>query len=261
MLSAQTLWFWRPILESRHPILLLKDLTTGYGKIQILRDVHLTVSRAEIVCIIGPNGAGKSTVLKAVYGLLHPWSGSIYFKGEDLSFLPVTKHVTRGMVLVHQDNNVFPNLTIHENLEIGGYLIPNTARLKSRLEKVFEQFPSLYNKRKHPARSLSGGERQLLAIGMALMTEPDLILLDEPSMGLAPQMMAQVFSWVKRIHKDGKAILMVEQNAKQALEIAHRGYVLDLGKNRFEGEAQFLLDDPKVKKLYLGGRDTYENLS
>ena len=248
-------------MEHRNPLLQIKSLTTGYGKIRILHEVSLTVNTAETVCIIGPNGAGKSTVLKAIYGFLSPWHGTIRFKDKDISFLPVSKRIPRGMVLVHQDKNIFPNLTIQENLEIGGYLLTDTGTRKARLEKVFGQFPFLFSKRKRPARSLSGGERQLLAIGMALMTDPNLILLDEPSMGLSPQMMGQVFDWIQRIHIEGKAILMVEQNARQALEIADRGYVLDLGRNRFEGKARKLLDDPNVKRLYLGGGKTDENLS
>ncbi|RTZ89798.1 MAG: ABC transporter ATP-binding protein, partial [Deltaproteobacteria bacterium] len=146
-------------------------------------------------------------------------------------------------------------------LEMGGYLISEASRRKERMDRIFEQLPFLHEKRKRAARSLSGGERQLLAIGMGLMTEPDLLLLDEPSMGLSPRMMSRVFSWIMKIHEAGKSILMVEQNAKQALELAHRGYVLDLGTNRFEGRARDLLDDPKVKRLYLGGGEMDENLS
>ncbi len=248
-------------MEHKPPLLQVKNLSTGYEKIQILQDISLTVALSEIVCIIGPNGSGKSTVLRAIYGFLPPWQGAIHFKDENISSLPVLKRITRGMVLVHQDKNIFPNLSIQENLEIGGHLLTDTGTRKARLDKVFGQFPFLHTKRKHPARSLSGGERQLLAIGMALMTNPDLILLDEPSMGLSPQMMGRVFDWIQRIHEAGKAILMVEQNARQALEIADRGYVLDLGRNRFEGKARDLLDDPNIKRLYLGGGDTDENLS
>ncbi len=247
-------------MENRIPILSIEHLTTGYARIQVLTDIRLEVFPSEIVCIIGPNGAGKSTILKAIYGFLPPWKGRIVFKGEDISHLPVTHRVTRGMVLVHQDQNIFPSLTIQENLEMGGYLVTKPSSRKARTEQIFEMFPFLRAKRKHPARSLSGGERQLLAIGMALMTNPELILLDEPSMGLSPQMMARVFSWVNQIHEAGKAILMVEQNAKQALEIAQRGYVFDLGKNRFEGKAAALLDDPEVKTVYLGGGGMDENL-
>lgn len=248
-------------MERSYPLLQVEALSTGYGKIQILREVSLSVARSEIVCIIGPNGAGKSTVLKAIYGFLSPWRGSIRFKDEEISPLPVTRRVTRGMILVHQDRNVFPNLSIQENLEMGGYLLPDPARRKRHLREIFARFPFLHDKRRRAARSLSGGERQLLALGMALMTSPDLILLDEPSMGLSPQMMGQVFTWIRRIHEVGTAILMVEQNARQALEIADRGYVLDLGRNRFEGEARALLDDPNVKRLYLGGGGNDEDLS
>jgi len=226
---------------------------------KVLSELHLTVKPSEIVSIIGPNGAGKSTVLKAIYGFLTPWEGSVYFKGENISNLPVVSRVKKGMVLVHQNDNIFPGLTLQENLEMGGYLLGGVSLLKERIDGVYEQFPFLYKKRRQTARVLSGGERQLLAIGMALVSEPELILLDEPSMGLAPRMMAQVFEWVARIHKMGKSILMVEQNARQALAISHRGYVLDLGKNRFEGRAADLLEDPKVLSLYLGGDERHEN--
>ncbi len=247
-------------MENRKPLLKVEGLSTGYGRLRVLTDLHLTVCESEIVCVIGPNGAGKSTVLNAIYGFLPPWEGTVTFKSEEMTSLPVTRRVTRGMALVHQGDNIFSNLTIQENLEMGGYLVPDSKERKTRLREAFERFPFLQTKRRHLARSLSGGERQLLAIAMALMTKPDLLLLDEPSMGLSPRMMAQLFSWVKQIHEEGKAILMVEQNAKQALQIAHRGYVLDLGKNRFEGKAQTLLDDPDIKRLYLGGGGMHEDL-
>ncbi len=227
---------------------------------QVLSGLHLTVNPSEIVSIIGPNGAGKSTVLKAIYGFLAPWEGVVRFRGEDISHLPVVARVKKGMILVHQNDNIFSGLTLHENLEMGGYLIARGSLLKERIDSVYEQFPFLYKKRRQAARVLSGGERQLLAIGMALVSEPELILLDEPSMGLAPRMMARIFEWVGRIHEMGKSILMVEQNARQALAISHRGYVLDLGKNRFEGRATDLLEDPKVLSLYLGGENSHENL-
>lgn len=247
-------------MESSRPLLSLDALTTGYQRMQVLSELHLTVNSSEIVAIIGPNGAGKSTVLKAIYGFLAPWEGSVRFRGEDISHLPVVTRVKKGMILVHQNDNIFPGLTLHENLEMGGYLIARGSLLKERIDSVYEQFSFLYKKRRQAARVLSGGERQLLAIGMALVSEPELILLDEPSMGLAPRMMARVFEWVGRIHEMGKSILMVEQNARQALAISHRGYVLDLGKNRFEGRAADLLEDPKVLSLYLGGENSHENL-
>ena len=248
-------------MENRVPILEVTGLSTGYRRVKIVKDLRLSVLPAEIVCIIGPNGAGKSTVLRAVYGFLPCWTGTLRFKGDDITHLPAVKRASKGMALVHQDGNIFPSLTIQENLEMGGYLIPEASERKARMDRLFAQLPFLHEKRKHAARSLSGGERQLLAIGMALMTDPDLLLLDEPSMGLSPQMMDRVFSWIVTIHDAGKSILMVEQNAKQALELAHRGYVLDLGTNRFEGDAKKLLDDPKVKRLYLGGGERNEDLS
>ena len=247
-------------MESSRPLLSLDTLTTGYQRMRVLSELHLTINSSEIVSIIGPNGAGKSTVLKAIYGFLKPWTGSVHFRGEDISRLPVVARAKKGMILVHQSDNIFPGLTLHENLEMGGYLIARSSLLKERVDRVYEQFPFLYKKRRQAARVLSGGERQLLAIGMALVSEPELILLDEPSMGLAPRMMARVFEWVARIHDMGKSILMVEQNARQALAISHRGYVLDLGKNRFEGRAADLLEDPKVLSLYLGGENSHENL-
>jgi ABC-type branched-subunit amino acid transport system ATPase component len=232
-------------------LLAVNGVTSGYGDMEVLRDVSLSVNPGEIVSIIGPNGAGKSTVMKLIFGLLKPWRGSVRFDGEEIGGLSPDRIVRKGMCYVPQVDNVFPSLTVEENLEMGAFTLKGP--LKERKERIFTLFPRLAERRRQRAGKMSGGERQMVAMGRALMLDPKLLLLDEPSAGLAPLLVDMIFERVVEINKTGVAILMVEQNAKKSLEMAHRGYVLAAGQNRFEGEGQALLGNPEVARLYLGG--------
>ena len=227
-------------------------ITAGYGDTEILRNVSIEVGEREIVSIIGPNGAGKSTLMKTIFGLLHPREGSIIFDGEDITHLQPYQIVERGMCYVPQVANVFTDLTVAENLEMGAFLAKNVD-IGARMEKVFEYFPRLRERRNQRAGKMSGGERQMVAMGSALMLEPKLILMDEPSAGLSPKMVNAIFEQIRKINEAGPAILIVEQNAKLSLEMSHRGYVLASGENRFEGTGRELLNDPEIGRLYLGG--------
>jgi ABC-type branched-subunit amino acid transport system ATPase component len=233
-------------------LLEVRGITAGYGDTEILRNVSIEVGEREIVSIIGPNGAGKSTLMKTIFGLLHPREGSIIFDGEDITHLQPYQIVERGMCYVPQVANVFTDLTVAENLEMGAFLAKNVD-IGARMEKVFEYFPRLRERRNQRAGKMSGGERQMVAMGSALMLEPKLILMDEPSAGLSPKMVNAIFEQIRKINEAGPAILIVEQNAKLSLEMSHRGYVLASGENRFEGTGQELLNDPEVGRLYLGG--------
>ena len=232
-------------------LLELKEVISGYGNLDILHGVDMEVDNGEIVCIIGPNGSGKSTVLKTIFGLLKPKSGTIFFAGEQIKGIDPHRLIRKGISFVPQDKNVFPSLTVEENLAMGAYTRPNMVEKGKEL--VFSRFPSLYDRRDIRAGYLSGGERKLLAIGIALMLEPALLLLDEPSMGLSPKYKKALFDKIAEINQGGIPILIVEQNAYKALKISHRGYVLDMGKNKFQGESGELLANPQIKKLYLGG--------
>jgi neutral amino acid transport system ATP-binding protein len=216
----------------------------------ILQGVNFRIAPGELVTVIGPNGAGKSTLAKTIFGLLTPSKGKILFKGEDISRLKSDEIVRRGMCYVPQIANVFATLTIEENLEMGAFI--SKGSLKSEKERIYTMFPVLANRRRQKAGTLSGGERQMLAMGRALMLDPDLLILDEPSAALSPILVNSVFAQIKAINQAGKAIILVEQNAKKALMMADRGYVLENGCDRFEGSGQDLLDDPKVGELYLG---------
>ena len=232
-------------------LLEVKDLVAGYGNPDILHGVDIEVDRDEIVCIIGPNGAGKSTVLKTIYGLLKPRAGTILFRGEDIGGAEPHRLLRKGLSFVPQDKNVFPSLTVEENLAMGAYTRPDMA--KECTETVLKRFPSLRDKTNTRAGYLSGGERKMLAIGMALMLEPEMILMDEPSMGLSPKYVEIVFNKIEEISSEGTSILIVEQNAYKALKTSNRGYILDLGTNKFQDESVKLLNDPDIRKLYLGG--------
>ena len=232
-------------------LLEIKDLVAGYGNLDILHGVNMEVDKNEVVCIIGPNGAGKSTVLKTIYGLLKPRAGSILFKGDDIGGVGSHRLLRKGISFVPQDKNVFPSLTVKENLAMGAYTRPDMEG--EGMENVLSRFPSLKEKMNIRAGYLSGGERKMLAIGMALMLEPDLILMDEPSMGLSPRFVEIVFNKIDEISSEGTSILIVEQNAYKALRTSDRGYVLDLGINRFQDESVKLLNNPDIRKLYLGG--------
>jgi ABC-type branched-subunit amino acid transport system ATPase component len=232
------------------PALVVRDLTSGYGEVPVIRDISLEVGSNEIVTMIGPNGAGKSTVLKAIFGLLRTWQGDVQLNGTSITGLPPERLVRHGIGFVPQTDNVFPSLTIRENLTIGGFT--RSEGLADRIDFVFDLFPVLAARPGERASRLSGGQRQTLAIARALMLEPSVLLLDEPSASLSPIMLQTVFENVVEINQRGTAILMVEQNARQALTISHRGYVLANGVNRLTGPAAELLASDEVRRLYLG---------
>ena len=232
-------------------ILECNGIAAGYVKgLNILQGVDLVVSEGEIVSIIGPNGAGKSTLLKAIMGLINVSAGRFYINGFDKTNLSTHKIVNQGIGYVPQVENVFPSLTIEENLEIGAWSL-NKSR-KSTIKKTLEDFPMLNERRKEKAGNLSGGQRQILALARSLVTSPELLLLDEPSAGLSPVAINEVFTTIKEINDKGVSILLVEQNAKRALSFSNRGYVLDQGRNAYQGEGSDLLNDPRVVDLYLG---------
>ncbi len=231
-------------------ILQVEGVVSGYTDIDILNGVSIHIEKGEIVSIIGPNGAGKSTLLKTIIGMLKPRSGSIFFDGQDIAGMTTHNIVARGMGFVPQEKNTFPSLTVMENLEMGAFL---KREMGDVLEEVFDIFPVLRDKKHQRATTLSGGEIKMLAMGRAMMPEPKVLLLDEPTAGLSPKLREVVFEKIMDINGTGTTILMVEQNAKKALSISHRGYVLEMGENRFEGEGSSLLEDENVLKLYLGG--------
>jgi neutral amino acid transport system ATP-binding protein len=233
------------------PLLTVEQVYAGYVKdLDILQGVNLVVYPGELVAIIGPNGAGKSTLAKTVFGLLTPHRGSITFKGASIAGLKPDQIVPQGMCYVPQIANVFPSLSVEENLEMGAFV--RDVALQPLKDEIFATFPRLAERRRQRAGTLSGGERQMLAMGKALMLKPSLLLLDEPSAALSPLLVSSVFDQIKAINQTGTAIVLVEQNAKKALEMADRGYVLEAGRDRFEGCGIDLLNDPKVGALYLG---------
>jgi branched-chain amino acid transport system ATP-binding protein len=233
------------------PLVEARDLVAGYVPgVDILRGCTLDLYDGEIVGVIGPNGAGKSTLIKAMFGLLAARSGTVHFRGEDITRATPHRLVAKGIGYVPQVANVFPTLSVNENLEMGTYLRPREFR--KRVAAVDALFPRIGERRKQRAGSLSGGERQMLAMARALMMDPQVLFLDEPSAGLSPVFQDQVFDRVREINAGGVSIVMVEQNARRCLEIAHRGYVLDQGRNAHTGEGRDLLHDPKVIELYLG---------
>jgi ABC-type branched-subunit amino acid transport system ATPase component len=235
------------------PLLVAESLTAGYGRIDILHGVSLTVHANEIVSIIGPNGAGKSTAFKTIVGFLAPRAGRVTFNGEDVTGLRPDLVLRRGLAYVPQGRIVFPQMTVLENLEMGAYIERDPARIAAALDQVYAMFPILAERRKQKAGTMSGGEQQMVAIARALMTTPRLILLDEPSLGLSPKFVTMIFEKLVEMRRAGFTLMVVEQNATRALAVADRGYVLELGHNRFEGAGQQLLADPEVKRLYLGG--------
>lgn len=226
-------------------------IVSGYGDMEILHGVSLRVDKKEIVTIIGPNGAGKSTLLKTIMGYLTPATGKIIFRGEDVTNLRPDKKIMKGIGYVPQLANVFPSLTVQENLEMGGYT-KDGDEVKEQIQKIYDLFPILTERRKQKVRTMSGGERQMLATGRALMTEPSLLLLDEPSAALAPKAADLVFDKIQKIHQQGTAIIIVEQDAYRSLEISNRGYVLSMGQNEFEGSANEILSNEEIRKAYLG---------
>ena len=236
-------------------LLEVDKLSAGYpGGPDILNRVCLSIEAGKTYCIIGPNGAGKSTLLKTICGLLRPRGGTITLRGQPISGLRPDQILARGVCFVPQDRSLFPEMTVMENLLMGGYTLTDRKKLAERMAAVFAMFPILDERRAQRARTMSGGQQQMLAMGRALLLDPELILLDEPSVGLAPQIVQQVFDAIGRLRDAGKTLVIVEQNARKGLEHADRGYVLDLGETRLEGPAASLLHDPKIEELYLGKR-------
>ena len=234
------------------PILNVEDINVYYGSIHAVKGVSFQVNQGEIVTLIGANGAGKSTTLNTISGLLHSKTGSITFMGEALNKYPCHKIVSKGLALVPEGRRVFLQMTVQENLEMGAYTQGGKS-MDADLERVYEQFPRLKERFKQVAGTLSGGEQQMLAMGRALMSHPKLLMLDEPSMGLAPILVEQIFEIIENLHKAGTTILLVEQNAQAALSVADRGYVLETGKVVTTGTGRELLESPAIKKAYLGG--------
>ena len=234
-------------------VLELKNVHTYYGKIHALKGINLIVNKGEIVTLIGANGAGKTTTLRTISGMIHPKEGEVLFEGAPIHHLPAHKIVQKGIGHVPEGRRIFPRLTVEENLDIGAYLTNDRAEVEKRKAEVFELFPRLEERRRQLGGTLSGGEQQMLAIGRALMQDPRILLLDEPSMGLAPVLVDAIFEIIAELNHRGKTILLVEQNALKALQVAHRGYVLQTGEIILEGPAKELAENEEVKKAYLGG--------
>ncbi len=233
-------------------MLKLKDIHTYYGNIRAVRGISIEVNAGEKVCMIGANGAGKSTTLMTISGVNAPVEGSIEFEGEDITSTSAEERVTFGISQVPEGRLIFPDMTVLENLELGAYIRKDTVEMKSDLDKIFGYFPILANRRKQRGGSLSGGEQQMLAIGRSLMSNPRLLLLDEPSLGLAPLIVKQIFEIIEQINEEGTTILLVEQNAQLALNVTDRGYVMETGEITIDGASSDLLADERVRQAYLG---------
>ena len=233
-------------------MLKLENVNVFYGGIHALRNVSLSVNAGEVVTLIGSNGAGKSTTLRAITGLVTPKAGRVVFDGEDIVGLPPHRLVGKGISMAPEGRGIFANLTVMENLEMGAYLVPDKKRIRQDVERGFSLFPRLQERAKQSAGTLSGGEQQMLAIARALMSRPKLLLLDEPSLGLAPLVCQTIFSTIDEIKRAGTTVLLVEQNANAALKHSDRGYVLETGSVTLEGEAATIANDPRVREAYLG---------
>ena len=233
-------------------LLALREVVAGYEEVEVLRGVSIDVRAGEIVCIIGANGAGKSTLLRTVFGMVKPRSGSIRFVGHEIAGREPVAILRRGIGYVPQGRCNFPAMTVEENLQMGAHL-RNDDRVAADIDAVLARFPVLAARRRAPAGTLSGGQQQILEMAMALLLHPRLLMVDEPSLGLDPRMVEVVFDTITTINREGTTILMVEQNARKALSVSHRGFVLELGRNRFEGTGRALLDDVDVRQHYLGG--------
>jgi branched-chain amino acid transport system ATP-binding protein len=230
----------------------IQNVSAAYGMVQILRDVSFKVEEKEVVSIIGPNGAGKTTLVKTVMGFLHPKTGSVTFKGENISQLPTYEIVKKGLTMIPEGREIFPRMTIEENLMLGAYTIKDKTKIAQTKEMVYNIFPVLKKKQKALAQTLSGGEQQMLVICRSLMSNPQLLILDEPSLGLAPIIVEKVLDTVRTINDEGVTILLVEQNIHDSLNIADRGYVLEEGKIILEGKSRELLSNSHIKEVYLG---------
>jgi branched-chain amino acid transport system ATP-binding protein len=234
-------------------MLITKNLTAGYKGIEVIKDINFKIEPGEIVAIIGPNGAGKSTFLKSIFNLAEVYSGRIYFKDKDITDLETHDLIYYGISYVPQGRLVFSNMTVLENLEMGAFIFDDKDLIKNNLEHVYREFPVLKRKKDELAGNLSGGEQQMLAIARALMQSPELLLLDEPSLGLAPKVVSEIFEKVLKLKSEGISIIIVEQNAKKAVEIADRTYIFEDGKIALEGGKE-ILKDPRIKEIYFGGR-------
>ncbi len=230
----------------------VKDLEVYYGMIQAIKGVSFHVDQGEVIALIGANGAGKTTILHTVTGLLSPKKGSVVFEGQEVTKIPAHKIVSLGMAHVPEGRRVFAELSVYENLKMGAYTRKDNSEIEENLQKIYERFPRLKERKNQMAGTLSGGEQQMLAMGRALMSQPKIILMDEPSMGLSPILVNEIFDIIQEVSKSGTTVLLVEQNAKKALSIADRAYVLETGRIALEGRAEDLLRDDSIKKAYLG---------
>lgn len=234
-------------------MLKVEDVHVYYGAIHAIKGISLEVPQGQIVTLIGANGAGKTTTLNTICGLIKPKSGKVYFEGKDITGMATPEIVRMGLTQVPEGRRIFANMPIYENLELGAYLKKDKKEIAESMERVYKKFPRLLERKNQLAGSLSGGEQQMLAMGRALMSKPRLLLLDEPSMGLSPILVKEIFSIIKELNEQGTTILLVEQNAKMALSIAHKGYVVETGRIVLSGDAKELLESPEIKKAYLGG--------
>lgn len=233
-------------------LLQLENVHGGYGEVKVLNGVDILVGEGEIVSVVGPNGSGKSTMMKAIFGLVKPEEGKIVYKGENITGLEPFEIVRRGICYVPQESNVFTSLTVDENLEMGAYILNQPQEVSKGKERVYGIFPLLKEKAKSQVATLSGGMRQMVAFGRALMLDPELVLMDEPSAGLAPKLVTEILMKLHEINERGKALLIIEQNVRRALELCHRGYVLDMGKTSMEGRGEELLLNRRIQEIYMG---------
>ena len=235
-------------------LLEFKNIVAAYGSITALKNVTFNVEEGQVVSLIGANGAGKTSTMRTITGLLKPSEGQVFFNGEDVTGLPAHKLVEKGISLVPEGRQIIEGLTVYENLEMGAYQRKDKEGVKEDIDRIYSIFPILKDRKDQLGGQLSGGQQQMLAIGRALMSKPKLLLLDEPSMGLAPLIVREIFDIVRRINEQGTTVLLVEQNAKKALEVAHYGYVLETGSMVLEGPAEEVMNNPRVKEAYLGGQ-------
>lgn len=233
-------------------MLKVENVEVYYGVIKAIKGVSFEVNKGEIIALIGSNGAGKTTILHTITGLISPKSGSIYLEGQDITKVPAHKIVSMGMAHVPEGRRIFQQLTVYENLQLGAFIMKDKKQIEKNLEYVYAHFPRLKERKNQIAGTLSGGEQQMLAMGRALMSNPKIILMDEPSMGLSPILVSEIFQIIKEVSEDGTTVLLVEQNAKKALSIADRAYVLETGKIALSGDAKELMNDESIKKAYLG---------